>query len=59
MQLIKLLSFSENVSCLINTTIYCGLLTPATPIEGEKTKRSLFLWLPDNMVELFIVNFSS
>ena len=33
--------FSDNVSCLINTTNFYGLLTPAVSIEGGKTKDSM------------------
>ena len=31
----------ENVSCLINTTNCCGLLTPVASTEGRKTKELL------------------
>ena len=51
----KLVKVPENVSCFINTTNYCGLLTPAASIEGEKTKETInlfSLWFPDNMLEL-------
>ena len=53
-QLIWLVNFRENVSCLINTTNCCGLLTPAAYMEGGKTigTINLFsLWLPDNMLK--------
>ena len=53
-QLIKPVNFPENVSCLMNTTNCCGLLTPAASMEVGKTIGiiNLFsLWLPDNMLK--------
>ena len=38
-------NFTENVSCLINTTNCCSLLTPAASMDGGKTIGTINLFL--------------